>query len=280
LTSCKNNLRQLGLALVNFHDTQGAYPTGVYAAENFPDDDGYGWGTKLLPYIEESGVYGIIERNYIPGEESVPPWDRPGIFGATRSRLGSFIPGGDTALSVFRCPSSGIPSHVPEGGVNGGYATSDYKACNGWGDRGMFFKVSDGLSGCSDQPAVAPVRGTVLLDGKPLPGGRVMFEPIAEGEDKFVGKAAFGQIQPDGGFVLTTDKDGDGAVVGPHHPVIFGNRVEDDRVENPDRPTEPGPNIGLIRLEDQVLQVVAGDENVFTIELSSRRHLRAAIEDD
>jgi hypothetical protein len=80
--------------------------------------------------------------------------------------------------------------------------------------------------------------------------------------------------------VLTTYKEGDGAVVGSHHPVVFGNRVEDARVENPTRPTEPGPNIGLVRLQDKKFDVVAGQDNVFRIDLTSRDLQLDGIVDD
>lgn len=124
--------------------------------------------------------------------------------------------------------------------------------------------------GCSNQPEVAPVRGFVKMDGKALPGGRVMFQPIAQGENKNVGRPALGQIQEDGSFVLTTFEEGDGAVVGPHHPVVMENRQEDD--PNSTRPTVKGPRIGVITLDDITFNVVAGKENVFTIELDSRSY--------
>ena len=126
------------------------------------------------------------------------------------------------------------------------------------------------LMGCNDQPAVAPVRGIVNMDGKPLPGGRVMFQPIAAGEDKKVGRPAIGQIQEDGTFVLTTFEDGDGAVVGAHHPVVMENRQEDD--PNSPRQTRKGPRIGVISLNDVTFDVVAGKENEFTIELDSKSY--------
>ena len=136
------------------------------------------------------------------------------------------------------------------------------------------------LLGCGKQPDVAPVRGVVMMDGKPLPGGRIMFEPIAKGENKLVGKAAFAQIASDGSFVLTTYKDGDGALVGSHHPVVFGDRQEEDPGLNPEGKTT-GPNIGVIRMEDTTFEVVAGQENNFTIELKSRSYdVRGAVQND
>ena len=139
-----------------------------------------------------------------------------------------------------------------------------------WLGSGLVWVACVAAVGCSNQPQVAPVRGIVKMDGKPLPGGGIMFEPIASGDNKIVGKSAFGQIQQDGSFVLTTYKDGDGALIGSHHPVVFENRQEDD--ENSPHPTVPGPNIGIVRMVNTTLEVVAGEDNVFTIEMDSRSY--------
>ena len=138
---CKNNLKQMGLALLNYHDSVGMYPTGVYTQG--VGEEGYGWATKILPYIEEQGVYDQISQNYISGQ-TTDPWKVQGIFTKSRSAVeGGVIPGGDAAIGVFKCPSSPIPEHVTTGPAKG-YATSDYKGCNGWADRGIFFHVKDG----------------------------------------------------------------------------------------------------------------------------------------
>lgn len=67
------------------------------------------------------------------------------------------------------------------------------------------------MAGCSQTPAVVPVTGKVLYNGKPLPFGTVMFQPEQ-------GQAAQGEIQPDGSFQLSTYGPNDGAVPG-HHKV-------------------------------------------------------------
>ena len=145
-----------------------------------------------------------------------------------------------------------------------------------WLGLGLLWVACLAAVGCDSRPSVAPVRGVVKMDGKPLPGGRVMFSPIASGDEKIVGKSAIGQIQKDGSFVLSTYEDGDGALIGSHHPTVMENRQEDD--PNSKHPTVSGPKIGVIRLNDITYEVVAGEDNVFTIELDSRSYdVREAI---
>src|SRR5262249_61844804 len=51
---CQNNLRQLGLGLHNYHGASGCFPP-AYAAVGL--NSGPGWGTFLLPYLEQSALF-------------------------------------------------------------------------------------------------------------------------------------------------------------------------------------------------------------------------------
>ena len=76
------------------------------------------------------------------------------------------------------------------------------------------------LSGCGQSsaaiPSTYPVKGKVSFKGKPLTNGSIVFEPTDAGKD------AYGKIQPDGTFELTTYKEKDGAVVGSHRVYVTG----------------------------------------------------------
>src|SRR5438045_3222233 len=54
---CRNNLKQVGIALHNYHDTQGTFPMGYVA---WPDPDpehtapGWGWAALILPQMEQA----------------------------------------------------------------------------------------------------------------------------------------------------------------------------------------------------------------------------------
>ena len=64
-------------------------------------------------------------------------------------------------------------------------------------------------TGCSKTPAVVPVSGKVLYNGKPMPYGYVLFQPEQ-------GQPAEGEIQSDGSFQLSSYGPKDGAVPGRH----------------------------------------------------------------
>ena len=80
------------------------------------------------------------------------------------------------------------------------------------------------VTGCSRSNLdVAPVHGKVTIDGKSLFQGKVMFAPVAKGDSVHPGKPAWGNIQPDGTFRLTTLKQDDGAIVGEHWVTIINS---------------------------------------------------------
>ena len=70
------------------------------------------------------------------------------------------------------------------------------------------------LLGCSGSGFdIAPVSGTVTLNGRPVTQGMVIFTPEA-------GPQAAGQLGPGGRYTLTTLKPDDGAIVGEHSVAI------------------------------------------------------------
>jgi prepilin-type N-terminal cleavage/methylation domain-containing protein/prepilin-type processing-associated H-X9-DG protein len=61
---CANNLKQIGLALHNYHDTNQWLPPGVTSAhvsdEGETDAPGWGWAAHLLPYVEQDNLFRTI----------------------------------------------------------------------------------------------------------------------------------------------------------------------------------------------------------------------------
>jgi prepilin-type N-terminal cleavage/methylation domain-containing protein len=118
MTTCQNNLKQIGLAMHNYHDTQGSFPVGYYDPTLWPDPDngpGWGWGAYLLPWLEQEGVYKQLQFDLDVG----------GTANATVRQ---------TYLPIFICPSDQAPPTftINDGGTNNWtLATGNYVACNG-----------------------------------------------------------------------------------------------------------------------------------------------------
>ena len=157
-TQCKNNLKQIGLALHNYHDVSRGFPPGALFG-----DDSYGWGTFILPYLDQVNVYSRIDFNIFPDDTHFGT----GVQITIPLQVGVT----DRVLPVYICPSNGMAlTHSPfraDGGgdpaqpINdiGGHARNDYKGCLGTGGgsvTGMFGKIKDTLM---------PTRIRDVLDG-------------------------------------------------------------------------------------------------------------------
>src|SRR5436190_22133451 len=58
--SCTSNLRQMGLAMHNYHDTSQAFPIGVsndIVGAGNGSDSNWTWPARILPFIEQSALY-------------------------------------------------------------------------------------------------------------------------------------------------------------------------------------------------------------------------------
>ena len=148
-TQCQSNLRQLGIALNSYVDIKKEYPIGVQGGVESNKDDGYGWATELLPQLEQTAVYDMIHNKSLVHNNGNIPY--PGIIELHWKANNSIIPGGDTIIPVFRCPSSQLVPHAENlfdlfWEHANGYATSDYKGSTGRGDNGIFFKIAAGIN--------------------------------------------------------------------------------------------------------------------------------------
>ncbi len=146
-SQCKNNLKQIGLALHNYHDTHQAFPPGyLYKVGSSSENaSGFAWGAMLLPYVDQAPLYAQFNWN-------VAVWDSANE--APRNRH----------LSVFLCPSDPVSSgsYVEMGPTPENYAMGCYVGNFGPPDldatqeqrTGMFSRnsktrsseVTDGLS--------------------------------------------------------------------------------------------------------------------------------------
>ena len=92
----------------------------------------------------------------------------------------------------------------------------------------VFLPLSTGC-GSSEYP-LAPVSGVVTLDGRPLEGARISFQPRASGGKLHAGPPSYGETDADGRFSLHTFYGNDGAVVANHRVCISTEKAK----PNPD----------------------------------------------
>lgn len=156
--SCSNNLRQLGLALHNYHDTSKALPCAWYYSPSPPNVQG--WGPCILPQIEQQPLYD--KYNF-----RVPACQQFGPIGLANMAVIS------TNIPTFMCPSVG-PRTTYDGLLPGGTlpgipqltwkaAPSDY--CVATGVRGAFGAIAYakvGGQGGNREGALQP--GATLLN--------------------------------------------------------------------------------------------------------------------
>ncbi len=107
--ACKNNIRQLGVALLNYESSYKRLPPGVVAeGDNFQTGKHSGF-VVLLPYLEESALYDAYNFD--------EPWTSPTNQEVAKSTVPTLL-----------CPSS--ESEVPDtAGISG--APTDYAFCKG-----------------------------------------------------------------------------------------------------------------------------------------------------
>lgn len=72
------------------------------------------------------------------------------------------------------------------------------------------------MVGCFGSDKIVPVSGLVTLDGKPLPGAVVGFEPIAQQGDLKAGYGSYSKTDDEGRYTLRSLKNEEGALVGQH----------------------------------------------------------------
>jgi prepilin-type N-terminal cleavage/methylation domain-containing protein/prepilin-type processing-associated H-X9-DG protein len=149
-TQCKNNLKQIGLALHNYHDSYQMFPRGHYTFVGGYWYMGNSWTVQILPYIDQAPLfnqwnfrlsYNNNPQSLVKMPAFVCPSDRS--YGGTRSGTSS-APGcnyaGCTGSQIALY--SGIPQTTP--------ATSGGAKTNGVIPQGKEVRIADIIDGTSN----------------------------------------------------------------------------------------------------------------------------------
>ncbi|MCA8995875.1 MAG: DUF1559 domain-containing protein [Planctomycetaceae bacterium] len=136
-TSCKNNLKNIGLALHNYHDTVNVFPFGFDERETL-------WTAMILPQIEQAPLY----NTFIFQESGPGNWNSGS---ANEDACATVIP-------IFRCPSMPVAEHLNNNSIEdrvpvsyravaGGNAVSDDLSTIPSGHPQIALELQDGLDG-------------------------------------------------------------------------------------------------------------------------------------
>jgi prepilin-type N-terminal cleavage/methylation domain-containing protein/prepilin-type processing-associated H-X9-DG protein len=114
-STCRNQLKQLGLALHNYHDVAGSFPYGrggtTGGGRNASNNNEGSGLVMLLPYLDQAPLYNVLSSPQTFGDVSVQAFGPSALAGASSwyEPFGHEIP-------VLHCPSS---QQVPGGHFNG-----------------------------------------------------------------------------------------------------------------------------------------------------------------
>ncbi len=142
---CTNNLKQIGLALHNYHSTVGTFPVGfLYPsvpspsgsnAQGIPDLH-WRWSVlaQLSPYMEQVAVYNAMNFQWpiAPGPGASGPFAGYASYKPFPANTTAMV----TKVSFFLCPSDGQPGQatLPDGVIT--FGPTNYHFCTGDGQPG------------------------------------------------------------------------------------------------------------------------------------------------
>jgi prepilin-type N-terminal cleavage/methylation domain-containing protein/prepilin-type processing-associated H-X9-DG protein len=177
---CANNLHQIGLAVHNYHDTLGFFPTAgssdgrPLSGGPWPDSgEGTNWLVHILPYIEQGNIYNKLTFRGDSGWTDNP--NQPASSAVNNVNLVAGV-----VISIYRCPSDPRAPLLSNGSnVPGGIQVMrpSYVAIAGAVDNldhsGQFRETRMTVNGWSPEFGLTAWGGTIVpgFSGIRLNGG-------------------------------------------------------------------------------------------------------------
>ncbi len=189
---CQNHLKNIGLALQNYHAATKHFPKG-FVSTGSGAIEAWAWSTYLLPYLEEQAIFDQLR----PAEEWILPVDpnRTGkrnladvLAAAKAGKTAELIPL-QTPLPLFRCPSDSTPSLIPVGNPVDPAVTRTM-------DTGTWERHFNGIYAPTGfQPSTSNYVGSMgtidaICDGGLLGGQWVIDQPRCNDTGVFFGNSA------------------------------------------------------------------------------------------
>lgn len=132
-TQCSNNLKQIGLAALNYETTFNSLPAGSTTNNgNIGGPYLSTWTLSLLQYIEENALYDQWQN----AEDVRNPGQTIPVSGGNAQQKTAFAPIRETFVPGYLCPSDENTNILerPESGPGNGlmWAPGSYRACSGY----------------------------------------------------------------------------------------------------------------------------------------------------
>lgn len=195
-TQCKNNMKQFGLGLHNYHDVYGRFP--LPALFNFGPGVGSGlggmetsnvWSLAILPFLDQSAVYNAYNFNvsaYDPSNQtavqaklsayvcpSTPRSSNVINYTLPAAATGGLITANATLTNAGACDYVAL-TRVKPAFLNIAYNTNTYTAdLEGWGKGGVCIAIP-ALAGSQTIPDGGSIRD--IIDG---PSNTIMIGELA-----------------------------------------------------------------------------------------------------
>jgi prepilin-type N-terminal cleavage/methylation domain-containing protein len=156
-TQCKNNVKQLGLALHNYHDNFLVFPPGAVVSANTANGyQGWGWNLMVLPFMDQAPLYNQYNFSSTLQASAV-------AGGPSTSRIAALRCPSDTGDAVIQnfdiAPvANGTATTVIQGLV----ARSNYPGVVGWWNNAG---VPTGLA-ANTPPTTANYRGIFGINSR------------------------------------------------------------------------------------------------------------------
>ncbi len=200
----KNNLKQLGLAMHNYHDVHQSFPAGTIPNEKLKPDERLSFFVELLPFVEQAALYQKVDKeggwkdkaNRQVVETKIAVFENPGMkpqppkttevkFGATHY-VGMAGIGKDAALLPITSNRAGVFGYnrktrfrdITDGTSNTVMISEASKDFGGWSAGG-----NATIRSLTKKPYINGPDGI----GGPFPGGCHML--MGDGSVKFISQA-------------------------------------------------------------------------------------------
>jgi hypothetical protein len=99
-SQCNNNLKQIGLALQNYRDSCGTFPSATVPNEELPCGKRLSWLVGVMPFVEQNQIIIDRKKGWLDKENAIPKVRQ---VDSDFREIGSPRPLGE--LKIFRCPA-------------------------------------------------------------------------------------------------------------------------------------------------------------------------------